>query len=76
VKSPGEWRNLPGKERKRRYLTMGLQLLDVIILTVMALKLVAVLVILRLLATEPMKAETKRQQPPSHANRRYNHVLT
>ncbi len=55
---------------------MGLQLLDVIILTVMALKLVAVLVILRLLATEPMKAETKRQQPPSHANRRYNHVLT
>ena len=38
---------------------MGLQLLDVIILTVVALKLVAALVILRLLATEPEEAEKK-----------------
>lgn len=55
---------------------MGLQLLDVIILTVVALKLVAVLVILRLLATEPKKVATGRQQPPSHANRRYYYVHT
>ena len=40
---------------------MGLQPLDVIILTVVALKLVAVLVILNLLATDARQAETGRQ---------------
>ena len=55
---------------------MGLQLLDVIILTAVALKLVAVLVILRLLATEPKKAGTERQQLPPHVNGRHRHVYT
>ncbi len=55
---------------------MGHQLLDVIILTVVALKPVAVLVILRLLATEPKKAETGRRQLPPHANGRHCYVHT
>ena len=53
---------------------MGLRLLDVLILAVVALKILVALAILRHLAAEPKKAETRRPSPPAHANGRYHHV--
>jgi hypothetical protein len=62
------------EREKKEGCTMGLRLLDVLIVAVVALKILVALAILRHLAAEPKKAVTRRPPPPAHANGRYQHV--
>lgn len=55
---------------------MGLRLLDVLILAMVALKILVALAILRHLAAEPKKAETRRPSPPAHVNGRHHYAHT
>jgi hypothetical protein len=64
------------EREKKEGCTMGLRLLDVLILAMVALKILVALAILRHLAAEPKKAETRRPSPPTHVNGRHHYAHT